>query len=151
MNIRGQSDRGAEDGLQPPDSALSHSSSTFICTNISYIIHYKLRSTKTDYNNHQSSRILNLDLWLLQFFCFLQFPFHFPQFIANQTEDLIFSYKSLLKIHYKSDLTLDGRVGSRLPPMLIEKSSESVQISRTMTPIESFANIPFVPAPPVFP
>uniref|UniRef100_A0A0D3DYY6 Uncharacterized protein n=1 Tax=Brassica oleracea var. oleracea TaxID=109376 RepID=A0A0D3DYY6_BRAOL len=28
MNIRGQSDRGAEDGLQPPDSALSHSSST---------------------------------------------------------------------------------------------------------------------------
>lgn len=84
-----------------------------------------------------SKRILNFSFYL--------------QFMANQTEDLIFSSKSLLQIHSKSDLTLDGRVGSRLLPMLAEKSSESVQISRTMTPIESFATIPFVPTPPVFP
>jgi len=42
MNIRGQSDRGAEDGLQPPDLALSQSSSTFICSKISYRIHQRL-------------------------------------------------------------------------------------------------------------
>lgn len=59
--------------------------------------------------------------------------------------------KSYSKSMSESELTLDGRAGSRLPPMLTEKSSESVQISRTMTPIDNFATIPFVPTPPVFP